>query len=524
MLLQAATRKNPNRIQELITASIPASTGGWNDRDSLALTPPQDAVIQVNYFSQPSKVILRAGEISWATGIGSPTAVQTVMGYQPQSGTAKLFAAAGANFYDVTASGAVGAAVVTGNTNAQWQKINITTGGGSYLMAVNGKDKLRGWDGSAWWKDGDGAHDITGVDTSTCTSIALQQKRVWLIQPSTCSAWFLAVNSIAGAASQFPLGTIFYRGGTLVGMANWSLDAGAGLQSFTAFFSNQGEVAIYQGSDPSSATTWSLVGVYWTGSPIGTRFALQAGRDVLVLTKEGCVPLSQALITGRIDTKIAITDKIQNTVSASINSYGSNFGWQIMQYPDQNMILLNIPVGTGVQEQYVMNTITGAWARFKGWPANCWELFNDDIYFGENGIVRKAWQGTSDHGTAIAGEVLQAFNYFKEEAPADSLKEFTMCRPLIAVDGNPGLQFGINTDFDMTAPHGVPTFLQSGTGQWNTGQWGSAQWGGNPAIQKAWQSAFGTGYCAAAHLVSLTTGVNIQWSATDYGFKMGGVL
>ncbi len=523
MLAAAALRKNPNRTQQLITASVAAPVGGWNDRDSLESMPPQDSVIQINYFSQPSKVVLRSGEITWSTGLGAQ--VQTLMGYKPQNGTSALFAAAGTKFFNVTASGAVGAAVVTALINAQWQHTNITTAGGSYLMCVNGADKLRGWDGSAWWKDGDGAHDITGLDTSTCTQILLQMKRLWLIVPTTVSAWYLPVNSISGAAAQFALGTVFKRGGQLLSMAAWSLDAGAGMQAYTAFFSDQGEVAIYQGTDPSSATTWSLVGVYWIGSPIGKRCAVQFGRDVLVITQDGLLPLSQALITGRIDTKIALTDKIQNTISASVTNYGSSFGWQVMQFPQQNMILLNVPVAVGLQEQYVMNTSTGAWARFKGWPANCWELYGDHIYFGENGIVRKAWQGTSDHGAPIAGEVLQAFNYFKEEAPANSLKNWTLCRPVLAIDNNPGIIFSINTDFDLTTPTmGAPTFLASGAGNWNTGLWNTAQWGGNPAVQKAWQSAFGIGYCAAAHIVSSTISTHIQWSATDYGFRAGGVL
>lgn len=522
MLLQAATRKNPNRAQEVITASVPSPVGGWNDRDSLAEMPPQDSVIQINYFSYPSKVALRAGEISWVTGIGNQ--VQSIMSYKPQSGTSHLFAAAGTSFYDVTATGAVGAAVVTGLTNAQWQKINITTPGGSFLMAVNGSDKLRGYDGTVWWTDGDGSHDITGVDTATCSNIYLTLKRVWLVQPSTCSAWYLPVNSIAGAALQLPLGTVFLRGGQLVSMVAWSLDAGAGVQVYTAFFSDQGEVAIYQGSDPNSVTTWSLVGVYWMGSPISKRCAIQFGRDVLVITQDGLVPLSQAIITGRIDTKIALTDKIQNSISLSISALASNFGWQVIQFPAENMIILNVPVAVGSQEQYVMNTITGAWARFKGWPANCWELYNDQLYFGDNGVVRKAWQGTSDHNNPIVGEVLQAFNYFKAEAPANSLKEFTLCRPLLSIDNNPGVTFGINTDFDLSAPRGRPTFLQSGAGTWNSGLWNAAQWGGDPAIQKAWQSAFGTGYCAAAHIMSSTINTTIQWSATDYAFKPAGVL
>jgi uncharacterized membrane protein YeaQ/YmgE (transglycosylase-associated protein family) len=70
------------------------------------------------------------------------------MGYRPQSGTAALFGAAGTSFFNVTSLGAVGAAVVTGLTNARWQYVNSSTSAGSFLMAVNGSDKLRGWDGS----------------------------------------------------------------------------------------------------------------------------------------------------------------------------------------------------------------------------------------------------------------------------------------------------------------------------------------------------------------------------------------
>jgi hypothetical protein len=143
----------------------------------------KDAVILDNFFPLPSKVIIRKGSINWATGLGSQ--VESLMGYKPQTGTAALFAAAGTSFYNVTATGAVGAAVVTGLTNARWQHVNMATSGGNFLMAVNGSDKLRGWNGAAWWTDGDGTHDITGVDTATCIGIALFKRRMWLIQKNT---------------------------------------------------------------------------------------------------------------------------------------------------------------------------------------------------------------------------------------------------------------------------------------------------------------------------------------------------
>lgn len=414
-----------------------------------------------------------------------------------------------------------GSAVVTGLTNARWQHINMSNAGGNFLMAVNGSDKLRGWDGTTWWADGDGSHDITGVDTATCIHIALFKRRVWFVQKSTASAWYLPIDSIAGAASKLDLGPVFNRGGSLVAITNWSIDAGIGIDDYAGFISDQGEVAIYKGSDPSSATTWALVGTFWVGSPVGRRCTAQFGGDVLLISRDGLLPLSKALMSARVTTKIALTDKIQNATSYATTLYGSSFGWQCIQFPNENMILLNVPIGTGLQQQYVMNTISGAWCRFKGWPANCFELFGDELYFGGAGTVYKAWQAQADAGSNINAEALQAFNYFGERS---TLKEWTLARPLVGIDNNTGFVFGINTDFDTTPPTGVPTFAASNAGTWDVALWNVGVWGGTPQVQKLWQSVNGFGYCAAMHIIAATNVGQIEWSATDYAYKRGGVL
>lgn len=519
MLQTAAIIRNPKRRQEAVTRSVPAPVGGLNDRDSLAEMDAADAVILDNFFPNPSKVIIRKGSTSWCTGLGN--SVESLMGYKPQTGTAALFASAGTSFYNVTAGGVVGAAVVTGLTNSRWQHVNMSTAGGNFLMAVNGTDKLRGWNGAAWWTDGDGSHDITGVDTATCIHITLFKRRAWLVQKNTASAWYLPVDSIAGAAAKLDLGPVFNRGGTLTAIVDWSIDAGAGMDDYAGFISDQGEVAIYKGSDPSSATTWALVGTFWVGSPIGRRCTAQFGGDVLLISKDGLMPLSKALMSARVNTKIALTDKIQNAISTATTLYSSTFGWQCIQFPTENMVILNVPVGTGMQQQYVMNTISGAWCRFKGWNANCFELFGDELYFGGAGIVYKAWQAQADSGSNINAEALQAFNYFGEMS---TQKEWTLARPLVAIDNDTGFVFGINTDFDTTPPTGVPTFSATTAASWDVSKWDTGVWGGDPAIQKQWQTVSGLGYCAAMHILAATNIGRIEWSATDYAYKRGGVL
>src|SRR6266436_5657688 len=138
--------------------SIPAPIGGWNARDSLADMEENDAVTLINYLPQASDVMVRKGYIQSVTGM--PAATESLMDYASPT-TQKLFAAAGTAFYDVSTPGAVGASVVSGLTNARWQHSNISTAGGNFLLTVNGSDKLRGYDGTVWYADGDGSHDIT---------------------------------------------------------------------------------------------------------------------------------------------------------------------------------------------------------------------------------------------------------------------------------------------------------------------------------------------------------------------------
>jgi hypothetical protein len=103
-----------------------------------------------------------------------------------------------------------------------------------------------------------------------------------------------------------------------------------------------------------------------------------------------------ALQSSRLDPRVSITNKIQYAVSQAVSLYSQNFGWCLLYYPKQNQLIMNVPIQAGQQQQYVMNNITQSWCNFTGWAATSWELFNDNPYFGGNGYVAAAWNGTSD--------------------------------------------------------------------------------------------------------------------------------
>jgi hypothetical protein len=506
-----------------IPSSLPSPVGGWNVRDALGNMEPTDAVTLTNWFPRPADVQLRNGYSQWARGLGGQ--VNAVMGYHAGI-TSKLFGASGANVYDVTSSGAVGAAVISGATSDKWLHTNVATSGGNFLYLANGADKPQLFDGTNWTAiDGASTPAITGVTTTKLTHPYVAKQRVWFIEINTLHVWYLPVASIGGAASMIDFGPLCRRGGYLVGIAEWSVSGGFGMNDYVVFLTSEGEVLIYQGSDPTSSTTWSLVGIWWLGTPMGYKSMCKFGAELLLICKEGLYPFSMGTFfgsfTGDTGEKGALTDKIQWQVSQATTSYATNYGWQIQPYPIANALILNVPVALGQQQQYVMNTVTGAWCQFTGWAANCWELYKDNVYFGGNGYVALAWNGNDDNGVQITGDAKQAFNYFESRG---ILKRFTMMRPILNASGQPAIAANVNVDFDDTIPTTSLSYAGSTGSVWDTGTWDSAVWGGSGQIYKSWTGVNGIGYCAAPRLVCAAKGLTVNWLSTDIVMEHGGIL
>jgi hypothetical protein len=512
-LLRAQTGWNRPQSAAANVQSLPAPVGGWNARDSLANMDPVDAVQLTNLFPNVSSVDLRGGYSPWATGLVGQ--VQTLLSYAGGN-TEELWAFTSAgNLYDVTSEGAVGAPAVTGLTSGWWEYTNITTAGGSYLIAVNGQDAALIYDGSSWT-----TATITGVSSATLSNVLLFKHRVWFLQKDTLKAWYLPTDAISGAAQSFDLSQVARLGGNLVDFDAWTVDAGYGADDNLAFITSMGEVIVYRGTDPASAATWTQMGSWSMGSPIGTRCMLKYGGDLLILTYDGLIPMASALQSSRLDPRVALSDKIQGAITAATSSYGTTAtGWQVVYNAKRNAVWINVPVGVGSQQQYVMNTITKAWCNFTNWAANCWEEFNDDPYFGGNGFVALAWDETfTDDDANIATLALQAFNYFGGRGVK---KYFTRARPTIFTDGTPSIGVGMNVDFetaDMTAPL---SFLPTSFGLWDVGTWDSSLWGSGLSVTNTWLGITGIGYCGGLQFKTASMGTQIQWASTDVVYQQG---
>ena len=476
--------KIPYPAPDVTTKVIPAPTEGWDAISPLADMSPQRAPIMDNLVPRPGYIETRKGYITHVTStLGSP--IETLMVYE-QPATVTMYAAdATGRLLNVTASAtAANVVVATVFTTGQWEWINYTPAGAdTVLMFTNHINGLYQVSGTVI-----SSVIITNLsiatsiaNTSAFRNIAAVKRRIWFVIKQSTKAAFLATDAIAGPLAGFQdFGALWTKGGYLVDIGNWTIDGGSGPDDYTVFISNRGQLTVFQGTDPTSSN-WTLKGTFDVAPPIGNRCFYKFGSDLLIITQQGVLPISQVLpFDPAADRSAAITLRIQNAMLTAATEYSANFGWELISYPPESLLFLNIPVvndaGTKLPEQYVMNTIIGSWCRFTGWYANTFAFFNSRLYFGDTtGNVRWAYQGGLDGTESIDGTLQCAFNWY--DTPG-RLKRMTLIQPLLTlINGALTPTLGVDVDFGNNA---VPSPVSTGvpTSVWDQALWDVGFWMG----------------------------------------------
>ncbi len=462
-------------------APLPIPTGGWNTNAPLTAAPPDSAIVMDNFFPQAAFVELRRGFAEHCdTTNANP--VESLMPYHSADGlTDALFAAAGSVIYDVTTS--TPASDVTGLLNSRFQHVQFATSGGAFLLCANGQDPVQMYNGSAWSEPA-----YTGMTSEDVIDITSHLNRLWFVEKESTNAYFLPTGQVAGQARVFPLGGQFRHGGRLLKIISWQLEGEGGGNDLLVFLSDRGEVVVFAGTDPTNSATWAKKGSYTIGTPIGQRCALQLGGDVGVICVDGVVPLSQALVIERsASARIALTANIQPTMAESARLYADNFGWELISYPRGTRAILNVPaVENNTIFQYVMNTVTGAWCRFRNHNANCWAILRDQIYFGtDDGLVYEADIGGNDNDMPIEADMITAFHDLGNRG---IVKHFPMVRPLLTSASAVVPGIGVNVDFELTAEVEAQQTQLDALAAWDVSEWDVAVWPADSFLIKDWQS------------------------------------
>lgn len=540
--------------------SVPAPIGGINARDSVASMAPIDAVHMVNWIPDALGVRCRKGFREWCgevplTGAETVKPVSSVFGYLSRTDTfpqdvfltdpvempGKLFAATDNAIYDVTTvipglpsrvitlSGSQGAGLFSTE-----QLTNIA---GSFLLACSEADGYFTFDGSTWVKRvaGAGVGQINGADPSTFVQMCIFKRRAWFVQRNSTSAWYLPIDSIAGNVTEFDFGAVLRRGGHLAYLANWTIDAGEGIDDFLVAVGSNGDVAIYKGVDPGSLGGFALVGTWFVGQvPVGRRGFVKFGGDLVLLSTEGVFPISN-ITRGGADFLSAsgkeYSSKIRGLIGPELRASFTKVGWQAALHPSERVLVINAPLyADRPNRQYVMSTVVNEWTTFEGIPASCIGTFCGYMFAGAaDGRVLIILTGSRDNvprlssgGDLIRGLIFPAFSSF--DAPGRECM-FVMVRTSFLSISKPGVLVTMRVDYDVSVPTSFPPSpVVPSNSTWDYGaSFDFAQWAGNPISFSQWTTVGKFGNSGSAVVTTSSLG-DTTLAAIDYMYEVGGPL
>ena len=337
---------------------------------------------------------------------------------------------------------------------------------------------------------------LSGVASTALSQAWLWKERLFFIEENTTSAWYLGVNAIGGTAVELDLGSLMNLGGNLLFGATWSLDSGSGLDDVCIFVTDQGEVLVYEGTDPASANTWSLVGVYSIGKPLNKHAWYAAGGDLAVLTEDGIVPISEALRKDRAALQSnAVTYRIEDAWKEAVKNRTTSYPISATLWQSGTLLLVGTPEKyEGQNVAFVANARNGAWARITGWDVRCSTVSSDILFFGDNtGKVYKADTGGQDGSSQFTGTYVPKFSY------APQWRSGNAVRITYRAQEELDITLGIHSDYQIDALT-PPASSSVYTGDvWGTGVWGTFIWGSSLQLETftEWQSTYDNGYALA---------------------------
>lgn len=556
-----APKRPVKRVSEIKT--LPPPTGGVNDRDALIAMPPTDALRIENMICRPYGLEVRRGFTEFAR-FAALDKIHSLISYIPaftpllamaldvepfnepfahynrtRDATrsvpgSKMFAGQGNRLYDITGGGLGPHVAETGPTGSYWTTTHFTTLGGTFLCCCPIEGGYWHYNGTAWTQvtagNGQG-NTIAGVDPAKFNFVMAWKGRLWFIEKDSSRAWYLPPGALFGQALAYDFGTQFAHGGVLSVIANWTQDAGTGIDDHFVAFSAEGDVSIYKGTDPNSISTFNLVGVWYVGQlPVGNRQVSQYGGDLHILSLAGLTMLSALIRFGSTEhDKVRRTDKINNSLSALLRTGQSLMGWQPIYLPSRNLIGVVIPNGVLSRDVVLVQDVnTGGWSSLYDHPAASFLSFNGVLYAGsERGRVVRAFEGLLDDvriddltGTFIGVVVIPAYSMLDKPGLQKMMKQL---RVALLGASPPQVLVSALTNYSLRQQTFSPSLPRMVEARWDVALWDADYWSGGykPIIE--WFGIAGVGFSVTPQLEFNTYG-GLVLTQYDWLYETGGPL
>lgn len=522
----------PNRATQK-QIRLPAPVGGNNTLDNVLVIGPTYTYINNNFISRPFGLEIRKGYREWLQkGASLVAPAGTLMTFSnPGASAVKLFAACediNNSVYDISAPNTVlptplPLAPPSVQTSFQagsgatypgeWSSVNYNTPTKAFLCAVLFGKGYYTFDTAAGWvkvptklsSGAPGASEVqfeypTGTfhDASTMMFVFSWKSRLWFLQGGTGLAWFLPVNAVYGKAGVLDLGQFMTHGGGLAYAMGWTYDSGAGMDDALVFVSNNGDMVIYQGTDPSDATKFALKGTWFVGRvPKGRKAFCDYGGDVLIVTEYGINSVSD-FVSGRLvnlEGQSSIAEKYNPTIARSVSKFINDRYWALVNYPVEELIVLLSPVLTDETQQRValaMSHFGKSWTtitEMEPYAATVYEgqfVFSgrdNKVYQGFYGYLDKSSYDATVKGSEVTGQFQTGFFDY---GSGNSNKRATRVRILGRADGLPAYVLSMEPEYQIAQlpSVGAPALVESPL--WNVAIWDRAMWASKSGYWAKW--------------------------------------
>lgn len=494
------------------------------------LANPAGAAVLENWFPTQQGIRLRGGSYRMATIGAEP--VEALFSYVT-AGTKRFFAADEENIFDVTSVADPDIppdAVVTGQSSGDYSTEMMTTDGGEYLVAVNTADDPQLFNGTTWQAMDAGSDPA--LDGATGLAHIWKYRSRLFFTNNTMSFYYLATNAIGGTLAEYNLAGIFLRGGALLCGATWSLDSGDGIDDKCVFLTTEGEVAVYEGGDPSNIASWSLVGRYDIGRPLGKNALMSVGGDLLISTEDGIVPISRAIQKDPSELSLAAITRAIEPVWKKDAVQRQFAPWSLMKWTAKNMAVVGLPNdATTTPYCFVVNLETGAWAKFTGWDTRSLGLFNGLAFFGTNdGRIMQCERGGTDDGAMYISTYINLFDHLNV---IGAYKTVHMARAIFLAAREFIPRLTVSTDYTINLPTPPQAAAPSGEPAiWDVSKWDQAKWDGEDAnapkrISMKWSSVGRSGISIGPQIqVSNQADItpDAELVGMDLIFDVGGIV
>ncbi len=411
----------------------------------------------------------------------------------------------------------------------------MTTAAGHFLLYT---DEVNGYhvysETAGTWAAvtlGGGGSQVSVADPATFVNVTVWKSRVWFTQKDTAKCWYLAAGTIYGQA--FPLllaQTAFARGGgPLVGLYNWTMDGGVGVDDHLVAISQGGDVAVYKGSDPASASTFALVGSWFAGSlPKGRNIASKLGGDVALLTKAGLRRVSEIVSGGGDGSSAYITQGVANLFNSLMLTRSELPGWAIYAHPEDATLIITVPTTAGANtEQLVMSLGNKSWSRYRDLPLYSGCVWEGKFYFGSvdgkvytnDGYVDGVTLADPNAFTAIQWAAQTAYNNLGN---GRQKQVQTIRTNILSESTSPQFSVGARYKFSFSELDSVSGSTDSDN-TWDGGLWDTATWAGEYTAAQEVRGAVGMGAEVSIVVRGTATSRTIL-VGFDVSFTQGGLL